>query len=276
MPSVLIIPDIHQHLAIADRMLERGGAEEVDRIVLLGDLFDDFYDTPADTANAARWLLAKRDRYGEKLVPLIGNHDLPYLESCQAAKEYGYLPHGFLPFNGCPGYAKEKAAALLKATGPDFAELWRLHHREQGVLYTHAGANARQANDLEKVTPALLANLRRHHPLFEAGRRIGLSGEPGILWRDFSEFRGAPGLPQIFGHTPHRRRARIIEGSVCLDSFYTLFAVMHDDTLEIQSVDGESFEVAECRCATKVFFDSPNTPKINEIHTTKKWRMRLR
>lgn len=244
MSRVLVIPDIHQHLVAAEAMFTAGEAERADRIVLLGDLFDEYDDTPADTVAAARWLLRQKERFGERLVVLIGNHDLPYLEACQVAGASRHLDYGYRPVNGCPGYTDAKAEALVREVGPDFVALWRLHHREDGVLYTHAGASAAQNNRLDADATELLANLHRAHPLFEIGfARGGGMEEAGLLWRDLSEFDDDAGCSQIFGHTP-RKCARIIGKSACLDAHYRVAGIVEDGaSLEIFAADSAPVEI---------------------------------
>lgn len=52
--STLIIADLHHYTENADRWLE---SQQFDRVIFLGDYFDDFGDNVNDARRTARWLL---------------------------------------------------------------------------------------------------------------------------------------------------------------------------------------------------------------------------
>lgn len=51
--KILIVPDIHNDYHTAEMIIKK---ENLDKIIFLGDYFDDFYDTVKDAANVAKWL----------------------------------------------------------------------------------------------------------------------------------------------------------------------------------------------------------------------------
>ena len=63
----LIIPDIHNHTQNADHWLQ---TQRYDRVVFLGDYFDDFHDTPGDVINTAGWLRERMDSLTRQLEQL--------------------------------------------------------------------------------------------------------------------------------------------------------------------------------------------------------------
>lgn len=233
MSRILIIPDIHLQTDFAERALAHGLAEGAERVVLLGDLFDNTYDTPAQNAAMARWLMTTKQRLGERLVVLVGNHDLSYLEflarNPEASERVRYRPK-----HRCSGFDVEKAEAIRDAVSPDFSSWWRLHHREDGVLFTHAGADAAQEPELESQWAEALASVRDPaspcHPLLACGAvRGGAAGtRPGVVWRDLSEFADETPVFQIFGHTQRRDEVRCTDTALCLDACQSAYAWIDD------------------------------------------------
>lgn len=49
----------------------------------------------------------------------------------------------------CSGFDLEKARAIYDAVGLEFWKPWKLHYREDGVLFPHAGADAEQEATLD-------------------------------------------------------------------------------------------------------------------------------
>jgi len=86
----LIIPDIHHHTQNAEHWLR---SQRYDRVVFLGDYFDDFNDTARDATNTARWLRERMDATTD--IFLLGNHDAAYLFTG-------------LPELGCAGFTQQK------------------------------------------------------------------------------------------------------------------------------------------------------------------------
>lgn len=255
MSRILVIPDLHQKIGAGETMLTEGLKLNPDRVVFLGDLFDDFYDKPEDAVRAALWLKKWRDRLGEKLVTLYGNHDLSYAETAHYLARYGAIPPDYKPAMWCSGYTTEKAIAIHQAVGLEFWNSWRLHHREDGVLYTHAGADDAQEQNLDaNASHALLSvdagsymTYEGVHPLLLAGPARGgpKHCRPGITWRDFHEFDGSAPCPQVFGHTPRQAHVRFAGNGVCLDTGAGAFAMMEDGhRLQIVAVGDEDVQAS--------------------------------
>src|SRR5688500_14181414 len=119
MARTLIIPDIHHQIAVVDAVLER---EDHDRVIFLGDYFDDFGDTPE---KARRTASRRQPRLGDPAMTfLFGNPDLPYLYSVAGL--------------GCSGFSFEKREAILGVLGPDDWGAVRLHAWVDGFPLTHA------------------------------------------------------------------------------------------------------------------------------------------
>lgn len=194
----LIIPDIHNKVRQVDAILarlERNG--RFDRVVCLGDYFDDFGDTVEEAQFTARWLKARIEE--NKFTLLLGNHDVHYLS------------HN--PDLRSSGYSDEKAVVIDRILTAAHWQACRLHVWVDDWLLSHAGWNAAfgewRGSDsrasLDKRIEGALQTLHRGEldPLLLAGWvRGGDQEHGGILWQDKSEAQPLPGLRQIVGHTP--------------------------------------------------------------------------
>ncbi len=69
--KLIIIPDLHNDYFTAEKIIKK---ENRDKVLFLGDYFDDFYDTLEDADNTAKWLTKSLQQ--KNRVHLIGNHDL--------------------------------------------------------------------------------------------------------------------------------------------------------------------------------------------------------
>src|SRR6266478_5050422 len=90
----LIIPDLHHHTENADYWLR---SQTYDRVILLGDFFDDFGDDISDARQTAMWLRRRLDSSDD--VVLLGNHDAAYM--------FSHLDALY-----CPGFTRAKAKAI--------------------------------------------------------------------------------------------------------------------------------------------------------------------
>jgi len=116
MSTILVIPDIHNRVEIAEKIL-RAHEQDVDYAVLLGDYFDDFFDTVGDAADTAAWL--KDSLQNPKRAHLIGNHDINYMK----------------PDNGqrCAGFTEGKKNIINSILTPeDWAMLKWFYHEPDG------------------------------------------------------------------------------------------------------------------------------------------------
>ena len=117
----LLIPDLHHHTSNANYWLE---TQRYDRVVFLGDYFDDFGDNVSDARMTAIWL---RDRMEKKDdIFLLGNHDAAYM--------FPWSPELY-----CSGFTPAKARGIGEILQPEHWQRFQLVHAEQGWLMSHAG-----------------------------------------------------------------------------------------------------------------------------------------
>lgn len=217
--KTIIISDLHNRIDWIEDVLLSPLLQPYDRVIFLGDYFDDFYDTPRDATNVARWLklsLQKPNR-----IHLTGTHDLWYR-----------FPHN--RFLAASGNTEAKMYAIRSVLTEQDFNLLKLYHYEQGFLMTHAGIHINliseyvfkhkdlfdkyivnkelQLNGQEIVDkivkPATIEAIDRvkdgySHPWLDAGVvRGGRQSVGGITWLDWIyEFKPIPDLNQIVGHT---------------------------------------------------------------------------
>jgi hypothetical protein len=196
--TTLVIGDIHTKEYIVDQIIAN---HPHDRVVLMGDYFDDFHDTADLNRLTACWLREKL--YDDRFVCLMGNHDIHY-----ASRDIPY----------CSGYTMAKFDAINQVLTPGDWKRLQYLHVEQGWWCSHAGVTEHWfAHPVEGVTEAYAHRCIAHDVLMmESGQfplclyaadhyRGGSNFKGGILWNDWRNLDIIPGVPQIVGHTPHDR-----------------------------------------------------------------------
>jgi hypothetical protein len=224
MTKTLIIPDLHLHWKRADTIIKH---ESADRIVFLGDYFDDWNDTPAHAREMALWL---RDSLSySNRIHLMGNHDISY-----AIPSYEFE---------CSGFTEEKNKAINLVLSLDHWKQLKLYHFVDNWVCSHAGVHSHfhdAANGLSfkdflfNVCDGAISNAFNNlqaDPILRAGRsRGGSYPVGGILWCDAREFINiTPDVYQIFGHTPHTKPKWLFEKTaLCLDVGNSSHYAIHD------------------------------------------------
>jgi hypothetical protein len=194
MSKILISGDVHCKPAIIAEAMKLADQYEVDKVVFLGDFFDDWGATAAlnaDTIDAAQTACKSDDR----VVLLYGNHEISY-----------HLQQR------CSGYNVE---TQLEAYAEVFREdFWQLSFSADNWLYTHAGLCTGFAKwqdiDTTKSAADVSEQLNKlwedNHGIFKTvgEARGGWSQRPSPLWADWNELTAnlPKGLKQIVGHTP--------------------------------------------------------------------------
>lgn len=200
MSKTIIIPDIHNLVEIADKIVSFH--PDHSKVIYTGDYFDSHRgQNQIDLAkNTAKWLKEKLSN--PKNIMLMGNHDVSYMFKGQAG-------------SWCSGFTLEKSVVINEIMGEDFFKL-KPFHFENGILFSHAGVTRHLfgfgenyevstfLENLKNVTSAGIHSMSNglSHPIFGAGySRGGSNNWGGITWADFSEHHPIDGIPQIFGHT---------------------------------------------------------------------------
>lgn len=232
--TTIVIPDIHNRIRWIEPGLKKlKETYNYDKVIFLGDYFDNFGDGPYEATGTAAWLresLQHPDR-----VHLIGNHDMPYI-----------VPNNEAMW--CPGFTVNKCRVINETLGQEIYKL-KPAHLDQNFVFSHAGfhqeftthpitgvfspetliVNAEQQFELVK------AGLRP--PLFMFGYRMGRSQTGGITWCDWDhEFAPTDGINQVCGHTPHEKVQQIktnLSQSYCIDTHTQHFGLIKDGEFSV-------------------------------------------
>ena len=187
----LIVPDLHNHTENAEHWLT---TQKFDRVVFLGDYFDEFGDDVSDARKTALWLRNRIDSTDD--IFLLGNHDAAYL--------FPDIDELY-----CPGFTKVKAQGIREILTPKHWLRFKLAHEEQGWLLSHAGfhpvwiENPSVERILKRCETAMdLAKRRKADPILGYGEKPGgIQRFGGPLWMTWENFIPIPGINQIVGHT---------------------------------------------------------------------------
>jgi len=215
---VVIIPDIHQHIGIVERILKQVG-EDYDYVVFLGDYFDCF-ETPDNKVTysiekTCEWLNNKYKELGDKAIWLLGNHDMAYLERFNYRNTKSTDPKNF--YYSCSGVTNKKAATINKKLDPEFFYSLELCAVVHNFIVSHAGFSTHHLKPNMSVMESvetLYDDWEKNKKLFHTKMFYWL-GEPGVSNGGISGVIGSPiwirpwelkwpdyvGHGQIVGHT---------------------------------------------------------------------------
>lgn len=202
----LVCGDLHAKYHILDKVDAQDSKNHYDKIIFLGDYVDD-WDTPAEVSyNLLERLISWKKAEPDKIVLLLGNHDLSE-----------WLAGNF----ACSGFS-EYAHRLLRPMFEVHKSLFQVAYADDGVLYTHAGVTKSWLRSIcPNWTGALTAenvaeylNLEylnfcngvdRHFECFDTcGTKRGGHQHPSPVWADKEELEedSLDGVAQVVGHTP--------------------------------------------------------------------------
>jgi len=220
----LVIPDVHQKLDKLERVFKK--VQKFDKLISLGDWFDNFHDSPEDSMRTAMYILDLYEELGDNFIWLMGNHDIPYL----FPETYDILR--------CSGNTFDKLTIIQKIF-KDRLQRARLmlayrikYAKKKDIILSHAGVSryhfatksgnisSKRVLDLCHETTGTLFRMEgdpmveQYLPILKAGRaRRGDMPVGGITWQDWNlEFRPHPQISQIVGHTP-TQNPQIMDGN---------------------------------------------------------------
>jgi len=124
--KTIIIPDLHNRVNLVEPVLSSPLLQPYNKVIFLGDYFDDYYDTVIDIANSAEWL--KYSLYKPNRIHLFGTHDVWYR-----------FPND--PFVKASGNTKKKSDVINRILTQKDWSLLRPYYYEQGFLLSHAGVH---------------------------------------------------------------------------------------------------------------------------------------
>lgn len=199
MKKILIVPDVHHKVKIVESILYK---EAPDKVIFLGDWFDDFGDDTEISETTATWLTRRMDKHPEDVF-LWGNHDTHYGFPCRETC--------------CSGFSQAKMHAIRDVMTSNHWDRFDFIHWEGDWLFSHAGLTAPQIAGAPKdnlkswlegqeVQAQMKLRQSRPHWFYQPGMsRGGRAPFGGVNWCDVSEFLPIDNVNQVFGHTPQRQ-----------------------------------------------------------------------
>lgn len=203
--KILIIPDVHGR---DFWKYAKDHIDEVDKIIFLGDYLDPYpheeitFNTTVE--NLKEIIQFKKDN-NEKVVLLLGNHDLHYV---------------YLEFMNCSrlNKARRNEMNLLFNNNED---LFHLICIEGDYLFSHAGIYQYWMNKYQLTIDDLLYESFPYYVLEDVSDyRGGFEPVGSCVWADITESFGQPlidGYYQIVGHTQLTQYPQVGKDIACLD-----------------------------------------------------------
>lgn len=217
--SILIIPDIHGR-TFWKVAIDSG---EYGKVIFLGDYVDPYEREGISVSmalNNFNEIIALKEQYPDKVILLLGNHDLHYYSEhyCELAQSSRY---------------SHKAAITLQRLFQEkknlFQLVWETDLDGKHYLFSHAGINQSWLNRNiglirvpdERHLNRLLLTDEGIETLAQVGSiRCGNYPTGSIVWADVDEILASdplPGTYQIFGHTQQYDGPIITAEFACLD-----------------------------------------------------------
>lgn len=168
--KTLIVPDIHNKVWVFDKLQTVIKNHNIDKLVFVGDYFDDWVTTPKDYRDTCEKLLEFKNTYD--CTFLLGNHDAPYLTG-----EYQHYTTSY------PDVRYDVRTTLI-ALEPQIVT------KVDGYLISHAGVKNRIKSEwfescVDKIQMVKSLDSNGWSPLWIRPNELGRSKQP-----------------QIVGHTP--------------------------------------------------------------------------
>jgi len=183
------------------RFWEKLNPDNFDKIFFVGDYVDSYYLSNLDIKVNLNNIISFKKAYPDKVILLLGNHDLPYFNYFM-----GNVDHGF----------KVEAWADLHSIFRENRELFTIAYQIGNHIWTHAGVVENwynryvpdmikrydiQGNLAEVLNILFESNYKGLYTI--SSMRGGFDPEGGPFWAHYSEMVESPlkGYHHIFGHT---------------------------------------------------------------------------
>ena len=210
MSKILIVPDVHGRTFWhkAEEMIN-----DVDKVVFLGDYLDPYSEegiTFDQALEEFHKILKFKETYSDKVVLLLGNHDMHYLN---------------LRFMDCSRLNRAMRSELHLLYQDNLDKFALIYNLENKWLFSHAGIYQAWMNKYELTLDDLLdvtKFLREHWLTLEdlSYYRGGYNYTGSCVWADIRESLRHPMLPNIrhiVGHTQLSENPYTTDNVVCVD-----------------------------------------------------------
>lgn len=220
--KIIVLPDIHGR-DFWKSAVER--IDDCDKVVFVGDYFDPYNFEGISVVDAIgnfREILHFVKEHPDKVVMLLGNHDLPYFsEQYRALSSYHCR------------WSRDWHDVISEMFEAN-RQLFKMAHVEDDVLFTHAGCSTKWLKSIH-AEPASLSDLveklnslpsteKGLRQLYMVSRHRGGWNKAGsCVWADVDELVHTPmdlhidgkAVKQVFGHTlqvDYDREGNIVSG----------------------------------------------------------------
>ena len=217
--GILVIPDVHGR----EFWKEVVDCKKYERIIFLGD-YTDPYDIEGITDEMAvdnfKSIIALKQSNPDKVVLLLGNHDLHYYS------DYYYELAGGVRYDPIAAIILQR---LFQDNFQDFQLAWETDWGGKHYLFSHAGITQSwlkrnlhliRKPDANHLNRLLLSN-EGLEALAQVGEmRLGDYPSGSIVWADAEEMAVSdpiPGVYQIVGHSMQYDGPLITDKFACLD-----------------------------------------------------------
>ena len=217
--GILVIPDVHGR----EFWKEVVDCKKYERIIFLGD-YTDPYDIEGITDEMAvdnfKSIIALKQSNPDKVVLLLGNHDLHYYS------DYYYELAGGVRYDPIAAIILQR---LFQDNFQDFQLAWETDWGGKHYLFSHAGITQSwlkrnihliRKPDANHLNRLLLSN-EGLEALAQVGEmRWGDYPSGSMVWADAEELAVSdpiPGIYQIVGHTMQYDEPIITDKFACLD-----------------------------------------------------------
>lgn len=201
--KILVCGDLHCKPYLLHKALN---CTKWDYFVFLGDACDNFGATQEDNLRIIKELIKVKEKYQDKFIWIIGNHDWGYYDS--SIDMSGHIHPG------------EANVHHLLAT---HKAMWQIYWQKGKYLFSHAGIGQDFVDSIAHTNYSEMKdNPGLNNPLNQVGPACGgYSSAASPLWARPKEIKELPkeeGLIQIVGHTPVEKIHIATNGLVLCDT----------------------------------------------------------
>lgn len=193
--KTIVIGDLH-----GKTVWEQIEPKKYDKIIFLGDYVDNYDSTDEEIIENLKAIIKFKKQHKDKVVLLIGNHDIQYMDGGRLMVCSGYRD----------SYAKE--LNLIFQNNEDlFLEFFVIQGKNKyggnNYVFSHAGFS-RSLCEIYEISfnkyPDTPCHIGDRSGLYNIGKsRGGLHEHGGIFWADKSELESdyLPAIHQVVGHS---------------------------------------------------------------------------
>lgn len=247
----LLLPDIHGRKFWKEACTDISG---YDRVIFLGDYLDPYdfeYISVDEAIENFKEIISFKKKNMEKVVLLLGNHDMPY-----AFRDY-------YEFSSWHCLHSSMHHDEISKFFEDNMKLFGICHVEGNVIFTHAGIDGGwlkesvkydgdDMNDISVALNKLTSDKYGLLKLFKITRNRGGNDRYGsCIWTDLHNMlsgrsmKGIESLKQVFGHTLqvfYSGSGEIVYGNAIEQGNLKMI-----DTANAYELDTEKFEIKSLR-----------------------------